>query len=1208
MAWPATLLRLPLSVALGVWVAAAALPVGAEPVARVPLKDYVRRAWTTGEGLPQNSVRAIAQSAQGYLWIATSEGLVRFDGVRMDVLDRKSTPALPSPSIGALLQDGDAVWAGLKRDGLLRLQGSAVERWTHAEGLPGNSIRALAKTRNGTVWACTGDGLARLPRTARTFERLDLPAGATCSSLASDRAGDLWVGTSLGLARVAGSNVELFPLSLSPARPVTAVTTSTTGVVWAGTDKGLARFEDGRLADVDLPALSNAAVTALLEDQTGALWIGTRAASVSRYADGRLETLATGSGLSDRSVLSLYQDRESTMWVGLNTGGLVQMRATPFSVLGVNDGLATSVVRSVWPSSDGTLWMGTAGYGVMAHRDGKTRSITTSHGLPSDMIFSLAEGPDKELWVGTREGLTTIGPRGVTRLPVRLPPGPIRALAFGRDGRLRAGTSDGAFIVEADRRATRIEGTRGVVRALHEARDGAWWVAGLAGLSLVTSEGTRSWTESDGLPDAHLSSLHENPDGSLWVATLGRGLFHFNGRRAVRYTSAEGLFDDTVFQIAADTRGWLWLTSNRGLFRSRLADLDALVAGQHDQAASQVFGQADGLPTNEFNGGSSPAAVRAADGSLWFASIRGAIRVDPALVPDGHTAPDVLVEALLVNGVAVSAESAGRVPPGATNVEIHYTARTLTSADTVRFRYRLVGFDQTWVDAGVRRAAYYTNLPPGSYRFELMASRDGLTWGTPSTGQPMTLLPRFYQTGAFAVLSIVALAGVIAGGVRLRERRRAARERQLEALVALRTRELEEEIAERRRSAEALEVARAQALQASELKSEFLANVSHEIRTPMNGVIGMTDLALELPLPAEARRYLHVARSSADLLLQVINDVLDISKIEAGRLDLHPVDLDLRDELEEIVTLLTPRADARSLALSAVVDATVPSRVVCDPVRLRQVLLNLVGNSLKFTDAGSVRVVVAPVPGQAPPDPESDEIVLRFSVVDTGVGIAPEDQARIFDAFTQVDGSSTRRHGGTGLGLAIAARLVEMMGGRLRVESTAGIGSTFEFTARFGRAPEAAEALSAESREPLAAGRSLRVLVAEDNAVNQLVVQSMLHKSGHRAALVATGREAVDAALSGAFDVVLMDVQMPEMNGLEATAEIRARQSHGRLPIIGVTAHALRGDRERCLEAGMDYYLPKPIRRRELDNALARAVPADIREEAMTAEAASRIL
>jgi CheY-like chemotaxis protein/anti-sigma regulatory factor (Ser/Thr protein kinase) len=263
--------------------------------------------------------------------------------------------------------------------------------------------------------------------------------------------------------------------------------------------------------------------------------------------------------------------------------------------------------------------------------------------------------------------------------------------------------------------------------------------------------------------------------------------------------------------------------------------------------------------------------------------------------------------------------------------------------------------------------------------------------------------------------------------------------------------------------------------------------------------------------------------------------------------------------------------------------------------------LNLVSNALKFTEVGSVRIETALEPGQALDDPERDHVLLHFRVIDTGVGIAPHDQARIFDAFTQVDGSSTRRHGGTGLGLAIAARLVEMMGGRLHVESRPGIGSTFEFTARFGRASAEVNSGAGACEAPDMT-RQLRVLVAEDNAVNRLVIQHMLHKGGHQVSLVTTGREAVESALTGHFDVVLMDVQMPEMNGLEATAAIRARDTGGHLPIIGITAHALLGDRERCLEAGMDDYLSKPVRRRQLDQALARAVSVMDEPEAVTAD------
>jgi signal transduction histidine kinase/ligand-binding sensor domain-containing protein/ActR/RegA family two-component response regulator len=1191
---------------------AAVPPAAGQPAVRVPLKDYVGRAWNTGEGLPQSTVRTIAQTADGYLWAGTSEGLVRFDGARMAVFDRRSSPALPSPNITALLDTGGALWIGLKRDGVIRMHGAALDRWSgDAGGLPDDDVRALARTKDGSIWACTGKGLARLTPAASRFASVPLGDAGACRSLAAGADSSLWVGTSSGLSQVDGTEARTYPLTADgPPRGVTAVLPLPDGRVLAGTGEELVRLAGGRWDPLPDPALASLPVTALMTDDSGAVWIGSRDGGIVRWADGVVETRALAAARSDRAVASLFRDEEGAIWAGFETGGLLQLRVTAFSGVGAADGLPTDLVRSVLPARDGTLWMGTAGHGVMAHRAGVSWSVTTREGLPHDRTFSLAEAPDGRVWVGTHGGLAVLA--GSRAVPVRaaLPPGPVRALAFGRDGRLRAGTTDGVFLVEGDGRALRIEGTRGVIRALHEAADGTWWVATLSGLLQVAASGVRVWTEADGLPSSHLSDLHENTDGTLWVATLGQGLFHFDGRRAVLYNSSMGLFDDTVFQLAADARGWLWMTSNRGLFRSPLAALGALASGQRAEVPSHAYGDADGLPTSEFNGGSNPAASLAPDGTLWFASIRGAVRVDPARVPDVPPAPGVLIESLLIDGVARAIDRPLEVPPGMQGLEIHYTARTLAASEAVRFRYRLSGFEQEWVDAGSRRAAYYTNLPPGTYRFEMAASRDGRTWGPTAAGAAMTLMPPFYSTPLFFGLSGLALAGLVALGVRVRDLRRAARERELEALVARRTRELEEEIAERRRAAEALEAARAEALQASQLKSEFLANVSHEIRTPMNGVIGMTDLALEMPLPADARRYLEVARSSADVLLQVINDVLDFSKIEAGRLDLHPVDLDLGDELSEIVTLLTPRASARGLAITARVDDDVPARVTGDPVRLRQVLLNLVNNAIKFTEVGGVRLDVALVP----PPPDGDDCQwLRFRVSDTGVGIAREDQARIFDAFTQVDGSSTRRHGGTGLGLAIAARLVALMGGRMEVESTPGRGSTFAFTVPFARAAGLEEAPAGRLEVRAPACRPLRVLVAEDNQVNRIVVQHMLARSGHRVTFVGTGHEAIAAARTGGFDVILMDVQMPEMNGLEATTAIRADALISHLPIIGITAHALRGDRERCLDAGMDDYLPKPIRRRDLDAALARVVGSrrdgPVEQEADAGAApASRIL
>jgi signal transduction histidine kinase/ligand-binding sensor domain-containing protein/ActR/RegA family two-component response regulator len=1151
-----------------------------------PLEQYRYEVWEEAEGLPHYSINAIAQTQDGYLWLGSYYGLVRFDGIEFKVFDTANTPLLPSNKIWALAVDPEGkLWIGTSR-GLAVLENGEIVRVPETEA---KSVRTLLVSTRGEVWAGLAEGGLFVKRGKR-FEPAGLE-GETVRSLAEDRHGNLWAGTHTGVyGATAGGFVRYTKHEGLPDNRILSLHEDDEGVLWIGTVSGLACRRDGRIETYNhIPALKGRIVRVLEKDRDGSLWIGLFGGGLVRRALGRFEVHRNPRPLVSEAITAIHEDREGGIWIGASGGGLARLRDVPFYTLTTRNGLAGNLVQTVAPARDGTMWVGFNGEGVnrLSPEGRPLVTLSRENGLSSDDIWSLHECRHGDLWVGAYSGEVNWVRNGQIRTLGRadgLPGHPVLSLLEDRTGALWIGTSNGGLVVRRNGRTRTYRTEDGLasnnVRILHEDRQGRLWIGTDKGLNILEDGNFFTYTRRDGLAGDFVHSIYEEAGGAVWIGSFDGGLTRFRDGKFSAFTPESGFPARVVFQILEDGNLDLWISSSTGIFRVNKTDLDDFAAGKTRRIRFSEYGILDGLNSRECNGG-QPGGARSQDGRLWFPTMKGLSIVDPKRAVSNSLPPPLVIEEFRADSIEYPVKGSIQLPAGARNLEIRYAALSLAAPAKNTFRYRLEPYDKDWVEGGNRRTAYYTNLPPGSYRFHVIAANNDGVWNEEGVALAFTLRPHFYQTPAFMLACLIAGLGLVWAGHNLRLRTLVGLNKELEVRVAERTAKLEEANREMSQLIEQIEIARAKAEQASRVRSEFVANVSHELRTPMNGVLGMLGLALDTPLRPDQQEYLHLAQESAESLLTLLNDILDFSKIDAGHVSVEAVPFDPRATVEAVVQIMRLRAQAKGLWLADEISPAFPECVVGDAGRLRQILLNLVGNSIKFTDTGGVTVRAAASVDSA------GGIEMRFSVADTGIGIAEQDLATIFEPFRQADNSTTRRFGGTGLGLTISAKLVAAMCGRIWVESKVGAGSTFHFTVPTKLASCAA---AARDGEPAATGIfPLTVLLAEDDRINQKVALTLLEKMGCKVDVVDNGREAVARLNKQHYDVVLMDVHMPELDGLAATAAIREREKRtgGHVPIIALTALAMAGDAERCLQAGMDGYVSKPVSRASLTETLA---------------------
>jgi diguanylate cyclase (GGDEF)-like protein len=756
------------------------------------ITQYIHNSWSSAQGLPQNSVMAIRQTKDGYLWLGTQEGLVRFDGINFRVSDRQNTNGLLSNDIRALEVTANGVlWVGTWGGGLTRIDGERFTSFTTRDGLPNDFINVIALDASGVLWVGTNSGLACLDRSApNRFQVMPEFSGQIIRSILPVRSGGIWVGTSNSALYRSQAGSKFQRDRSFPADGITALFEDRDSDLWVGTSRhGLLHLHDGRV--VSIPS---GEINAIVQDRDGNVWAGATH-GLLRIHGAASAWYRAADGLGDDFVCAVQEDREGSLWVGTSSDGLHRFKEGKFTPITKREGLSGDYVRVVLPARDGTVWVGTYGAGLNHLVGGKIEHFSTRDGLADDNIRSLAEGTKGEMWIATMSGLCRLSGRKMLCFDERqgLRAHFIWSVLVDSQGDLWIGPDGGGIHRwrAADPRQSKTWATpiQQSVRCIYEDHAGRIWMGTLGdGLWVFDGSTFTRRAKSDGLADNTVFAIHEDPEGALWIGTNG-GLSRLKDNKLTTFSHKDGLFSDTIFQVIEDDLAYLWMTCNTGIFRVSRKELDAVAAGSGRTFACKAYGLSDGLLSTECNGG-WPAGSRLANGLLAFPTIRGVAIIDPKNIKLNAPPPPVFVDSILADDQPVKVAPHITLGPNLRRLRISYSSLTLLAPEGVEYSYRLEGLDEKWEKPDRAHTADYKNLQPGLYMFKVRAGNSDGLWNNDGYAMEIEVRRSVYQTIWFQGICLALVFALPLTGYRLRIRRIRRREAALQTMVEEKTTEL----------------------------------------------------------------------------------------------------------------------------------------------------------------------------------------------------------------------------------------------------------------------------------------------------------------------------------------------------------------------------------------------------------------------------------